>query len=970
VRARSFNLLSIHHHLASHFSLSPLSCSSDYDKKKYVWKLLYIHMLGHDVEFGHRQAADLIPAPRYAEKQVGYLACALLLTEKDEFLRLVINSVRSDLVSRNEPFQCLALAFIANVGGAEMASLLTADVGAVLVNGSARPAVRKKAALALLRLVRKAPPEEDALDPDQWAPRLAAILDDERDVGLLLCTVSLILGLVARSYQGYEGLAPRLVALLARLRSRDVSPDYTYYGIASPWLQVKALRALQYFPAPADARVRTALGAALRSAIEDAGTGAKNVNKSNALHAIALEAVSLALAGAGGDDPDLVAGSVGLLGRCVGAAREPNLRYLGLEAMVRLAAVPDVRASVSRHQAAVTGALRDPDVSVRRRALDLLFAMAAPETGPAVVAELLAYLSPDGGCDLSMREDVALRAAVLAERFAPDPTWYADTVLALVRLAGEDAPGDVWRSAVQVVAGGPPGLQAHAAAQAFAALTDGGGRPGEASSSPCSDALLSLAAFWLGEYGRAITASIPAAAQFGALRDRLPAAATNAARGVMLTAFLKIGRGDPALRSDLDALLSRYARHGDPDLQQRAVEYAGLEARPAAAAAGLAPLPPWDRRRSALVRRMAAGGGGEGDEAVAAPAWLADEEGGTGGGVAGASLVSVDGAPPTVHAAPAAPIDPLMDLLSLDVPSPAPPAPAPTASSDDPFATPPLVAAAAAAAAPVAVAVAVAVPVGPPPAASPKAAAASPQAAPPSPPPATAPTPAETAWFLKASTSPSAILYEDEALQVGARCGGFEEGGRGAGTVTLFLGNKGGAALPCLVVRAGPAPPGLEVALSGVAPPPELGPKQQVPVVFTVQATAPTFSAAPRLNIAWGGLSPRTLSLRLPAPPTRFLVQSTTGPVSLAALPEAATGAVTRVSPLAAGGEDAALSSAGLVTTGPGTGAADFVASSSRTPVLVRVVADGARTGVTVSVACAEAALAAGVKEIVCGLLQ
>ena len=25
-----------------------------YDQKKYVWKLLYIHMLGFDVEFGHK----------------------------------------------------------------------------------------------------------------------------------------------------------------------------------------------------------------------------------------------------------------------------------------------------------------------------------------------------------------------------------------------------------------------------------------------------------------------------------------------------------------------------------------------------------------------------------------------------------------------------------------------------------------------------------------------------------------------------------------------------------------------------------------------------------------------------------------------------------------------------------------------------------------------------------------------------
>jgi hypothetical protein len=51
---------------------------------------------------------------RYAEKQVGYVACGVFLNEKDELLRLVINSVRNDLISRNEAFQCLALEFVAN----------------------------------------------------------------------------------------------------------------------------------------------------------------------------------------------------------------------------------------------------------------------------------------------------------------------------------------------------------------------------------------------------------------------------------------------------------------------------------------------------------------------------------------------------------------------------------------------------------------------------------------------------------------------------------------------------------------------------------------------------------------------------------------------------------------------------------------------------------------------------------------
>lgn len=38
---------------------------------------------------------------------------------------------------------------------------------------------------------------------------------------------------------GYEQCQGKLLRLLERLAYlREVTPDYTYYGIASPWLQV------------------------------------------------------------------------------------------------------------------------------------------------------------------------------------------------------------------------------------------------------------------------------------------------------------------------------------------------------------------------------------------------------------------------------------------------------------------------------------------------------------------------------------------------------------------------------------------------------------------------------------------------------------------------------------------------------------------------------------------------------------
>ena len=35
-----------------------------YVRKKYLWKLMYTKMLGYDVEFGHKQAMDLMASSR------------------------------------------------------------------------------------------------------------------------------------------------------------------------------------------------------------------------------------------------------------------------------------------------------------------------------------------------------------------------------------------------------------------------------------------------------------------------------------------------------------------------------------------------------------------------------------------------------------------------------------------------------------------------------------------------------------------------------------------------------------------------------------------------------------------------------------------------------------------------------------------------------------------------------------------
>jgi AP-2 complex subunit alpha len=71
-----------------------------YQRKKYVCKLLYIHILGYEVDFGHEEAAGLIASSVYSEKYIGYVTASVLISEKStETWERISHFVQSDLNS-------------------------------------------------------------------------------------------------------------------------------------------------------------------------------------------------------------------------------------------------------------------------------------------------------------------------------------------------------------------------------------------------------------------------------------------------------------------------------------------------------------------------------------------------------------------------------------------------------------------------------------------------------------------------------------------------------------------------------------------------------------------------------------------------------------------------------------------------------------------------------------------------------
>ncbi len=104
--------------------------------------------------------------------------------------------------------------------------------------------VKKKAALTLLRLYRKYP----AIVQQEWAERIISLMDDP-DMGVCLSVTSLVMALAQDQPDPYKGAYVKAAQRLRRIvMDNDIAPDYLYYKVPCPWIQVKLLRLMQYYP--------------------------------------------------------------------------------------------------------------------------------------------------------------------------------------------------------------------------------------------------------------------------------------------------------------------------------------------------------------------------------------------------------------------------------------------------------------------------------------------------------------------------------------------------------------------------------------------------------------------------------------------------------------------------------------------------------------------------------------------------
>ncbi|KAJ3836911.1 adaptin N terminal region-domain-containing protein [Lentinula raphanica] len=524
-----------------------------------IAKLLYIHMLGSPAHFGQIECLKLVASPRFSDKRLGYLGIMLLLDENQEVLTLVTNSLKNDMNHSNMYAVGLALCTFANIASEEMSRDLANEIEKLL--GSSNTYIRKKAALCALRVIKKVPDLTD-----HFTTKAKNLLTD-RNHGVLLSAITLVTEMVQTEpavLEEFRNAVPLLVRNLKSLVTTGYSPEHDVSGITDPFLQVKILRLLRLL-GKGDARASDTMNDILAQVATNTDSS-KNVGNSilyeTVLCVLEIEA-----------DSGLRVMAINILGKFL-SNKDNNIRYVALNTLNKVVSI-DTNA-VQRHRNIILDCLRDGDISIRRRALELSYALINEQNVRILIRELLAFLEV---ADDEFKLGLTTQICLAAERFAPNKRWHIDTVLRVLRLAGNFVREEILSAFIRLVAHTPE-LQAYTASKLYTALK-----------SDISQESLTLAAAWvLGEYseivleGGLVDEEQPKPITDKEILDLLLSIldspyANYLSRQYVLASITKISSRPTTSANQQDRIaeiLAQYTSTPELELQQRSVEFASL----------------------------------------------------------------------------------------------------------------------------------------------------------------------------------------------------------------------------------------------------------------------------------------------------------------------------------------------------------------------------------------------------------
>lgn len=528
-------------------------------RPRVIAKLVYLNMIGETTSWGQMETLSLMADDRFSFKRIGYLGAGLLLDETADISVLLTHTIQKDLQSKHRFVVALALAVLANIGSTELCRSLAADVQKVLAIDD--PFLRKRAAMAVIRIIKKLPEFTET-----FQTHVHLLLNDSQH-SVVLSGIGMVITMLKAQPElanTWSKFTPAFVKILRSLIASSRSSDEA----SDPFLQVKVLEILALLKSPSDD-----LDEVLASIVSTA-----DMKRSDG-RAVLLQAVQTIVAVA--KKPSLRTLAFSQIGRLL-SFRESNVLYSALNVFSRvLYANRDIldrtsadSLALQRYKGQIVRCLDNPDISIRRRALDVISALIDRDNVERLVPEILKYLHL---ADTDFRMELVGRIFTAIQSFSPSEQWMFDAIMQILRESGGYVKSDII-SAVCKVVGRSEVMQQYAVKQLQEELTR----------NSTVQPLVQVAAWILGEFG---SESENLTATFKQILN-LPQT-TKETKAYIFTAIAKMASRSQADQATMEALAFGVTDN-DLDLQQRSGEYLQLLTKTTVADQVLAPAPAFE----------------------------------------------------------------------------------------------------------------------------------------------------------------------------------------------------------------------------------------------------------------------------------------------------------------------------------------------------------------------------------------
>ena len=517
-----------------------------------VAKLLFIQMMGYPTNFGQMECLKLIASTNFTEKRVGYLGLTQLLNEKDDVLVMVTNSMQIDMNNSNTRISGIALTALANIATGEMCRDLSKDVCRLMSHSNSY--IRKKAAMAGCRVVRKCP---DMIE--EIAEEVPKLLQDRSHV-VVMNGVNLLLEILkieSSAKQGFEQYLELLVRALKNLLHTVHSPEHSIGGVIDPFLQVSLLKLLGQLGVGKN-------NEELADCLAQVATNTESTK--NPGNSVLYECVRTILDIEGTSGLKVLATNI--MGRFL-MNRDNNLRYVALNSLLKFVKFDQI--AVQRHKQTILECLKDIDITIRKKALELTYSIINESNVTQIVQEMINFLIES---EAEFKEALVTKICLAVEMHSPSRVWQIDTIIRVLTLAGVYVPEEVVASTAHIISDSSE-LHSYSVHKLFRALRDNKDQQG----------LVLLSIWAIGEFGNfLLTSSQDGDLEYEAVSgDQILSSLSEVMKNgdqtlkeYTLTALVKLSVRLPETSEAIKKLLEKEKASINVELQQRSCEYLQL----------------------------------------------------------------------------------------------------------------------------------------------------------------------------------------------------------------------------------------------------------------------------------------------------------------------------------------------------------------------------------------------------------